>query len=65
MSPVLEWVTEEFAGMKLRAVVQEWNQRSIRLCQSLGFKVVGRFLIEQEGREVAYAILVKDPDLQR
>jgi ribosomal-protein-alanine N-acetyltransferase len=62
-SPALEWATNNFPGMKLRAVVQEWNERSIRLCRSLGFKVVDRLLIHQEDHEVVYVILIKDPDL--
>lgn len=38
---VLAQVAREHPGRSLRAVVQAWNERSLRLCRRLGFVEVG------------------------
>jgi [ribosomal protein S18]-alanine N-acetyltransferase len=45
---------------RLRAVVQSWDERSLRLTRSLGFVEVGRHRCEQGGVLVEYTILVAD-----
>jgi ribosomal-protein-alanine N-acetyltransferase len=44
---------------RLRAVIQSWNQRSLRLAQGLGFREVGTHRCVQDGHEVRYAVLVR------
>ena len=58
ISPVLEWVRSNWPNMKLRAVVQEWNERSLRLCLALGFEEVNRLQVVQKGQTVTYVVLV-------
>jgi RimJ/RimL family protein N-acetyltransferase len=74
MSP--RWVGQghgaEFAGIvlahyrattgtrRLRAVVQAWNERSLRLTWSLGFSEAGEHVCEQNGKLVTYKIVVAD-----
>ncbi|ADD43566.1 GNAT family N-acetyltransferase [Stackebrandtia nassauensis] len=43
---------------RLRAVVQSWNTRSLRLFQSLGFVEDGVHVCVEGGREVEYTVLV-------
>jgi len=43
---------------RLRAVVQAWNERSLRLMRSLGFTEVGEHVCEPDGRPVVYKVLV-------
>ncbi|MEO3780616.1 GNAT family N-acetyltransferase [Micromonospora sp. B11E3] len=45
---------------RLRAVVQSWNERSLRLTRSLGFVEVGKHVCEQDGAPVEYAVLVAE-----
>ena len=42
---------------RLRAVVQSWNERSLRLCAGLGFHAVGSHTCVQDGQEVSYVVL--------
>lgn len=56
---VLGHIRDLCGDRPLRAVVQSWNERSLRLCQRLGFGVVGIHRCEQDGREVSYTILVR------
>jgi [ribosomal protein S18]-alanine N-acetyltransferase len=42
----------------LRAVVQSWNERSLRLCARLGFRAVGTHTCVQDGRDVTYVVLM-------
>jgi [ribosomal protein S18]-alanine N-acetyltransferase len=46
-------------GQPLRAVVQAWNQRSLRLLRRLGFDDVGELATVQRQRPVAYRIPMK------
>ncbi len=43
---------------RLRAVVQSWNERSLRLCARLGFRAVGAHTCIQDGKEVSYVVLM-------
>ena len=45
---------------RLRAVVQSWNERSLRLCAGLGFHAVGSHTCVQDGQEVSYVVLKTD-----
>ncbi|GAA4894186.1 RimJ/RimL family protein N-acetyltransferase [Stackebrandtia albiflava] len=45
-------------GRRLRAVVQSWNVRSLRLAAALGFVATGVHTCEQGGRDVEYTVLV-------
>ncbi|HKD88837.1 MAG TPA: GNAT family protein [Streptosporangiaceae bacterium] len=42
---------------RLRAVVLDWNERSLRLCTRLGFRRVGTHSCEQDGRQNTYVLL--------
>lgn len=44
-------------GRRLRAVVQAWNERSLRLVDRLGFVHTGRHTCVQDGHQVEYALL--------
>lgn len=56
---VLSFLTKRYPDSSLRAVVQSWNERSLRLTQRLGFENVGDFTTVQGGREVAYRIVIR------
>ena len=43
---------------RLRALVQSWNERSLRLCARLGFRAVGTHTCTQDGRDVTYLVLM-------
>jgi [ribosomal protein S18]-alanine N-acetyltransferase len=55
-------VLRHIAGLagqdRLRAVVQSWNERSLRLCAGLGFRAVGTHTCVQDGQEVSYVVLM-------
>jgi RimJ/RimL family protein N-acetyltransferase len=55
--PVLDWIAARSDAARLRAVVQAWNERSLRFCRSLGFEAVGRHSALQEGSLVEYVVL--------
>ncbi len=54
---VLKHLAETWPGMPLRAVVQAWNQRSLRMMRRLGFQEVGELTSTQDGRPVDYRIM--------
>ena len=54
---VLKHLGEICPGMPLRAVVQAWNQRSLRVTRQLGFEEVGELTTTQDGRPVGYRIM--------
>jgi ribosomal-protein-alanine N-acetyltransferase len=43
---------------RLRAVVQSWNERSLRLCAGLGFRAVGTHTCTHDGKDVTYVVLM-------
>jgi RimJ/RimL family protein N-acetyltransferase len=45
---------------RLRAVVQDWNTRSIRLAQAMGFAVVGQHVVAQDSAQVRYVVLARE-----
>lgn len=53
LSHVLEWVAARTEAGELRAVVQAWNERSLRLCRRLGFRATGHHSV----REIEYVVL--------
>jgi [ribosomal protein S18]-alanine N-acetyltransferase len=54
---VMSHVARSCGEIRLRAVVQSWNQRSLRLAQVLGFRETGTHRCVQGGREVSYTVL--------
>jgi [ribosomal protein S18]-alanine N-acetyltransferase len=56
---VLEYVRGRFGDRALRAVVQSWNERSLRLAGGLGFRQTGTHQCLQDGNEVSYIVLVR------
>jgi [ribosomal protein S18]-alanine N-acetyltransferase len=55
---VLRHMKDRAAEPTLRAVVQSWNERSLRFCAGLGFRAVGTHVCIQGGREVTYVVLM-------
>lgn len=53
----MRWANGRYGASEMRAVVQSWNERSLRLCHRLGFRVAGRHCVEQAGVMVEYVIL--------
>ena len=56
---VLGDIRREYPGTAIRAVIQSWNRRSLRLAQRLGFVATGNHTSFQDGREVEYTVLVQ------
>lgn len=54
---VLTHARAALGATALRAVVQTWNTRSLRLCRALGFTQTGTHTCVQDGRDVEYAVL--------
>jgi ribosomal-protein-alanine N-acetyltransferase len=52
-------VLGHFGPIPLRAVVQSWNERSLRLTRKLGFTETGRHSCRQNGLDVEYRVLVR------
>jgi [ribosomal protein S18]-alanine N-acetyltransferase len=61
---VLEHLGGRFGDRPLRAAVQSWNERSLRLARGLGFRPVGVHRCVQDGREVSYDLLIRPADLR-
>jgi len=57
VGPALDWVERTSGLSELRAVVQSWNARSLRLCARLGFEVSGHHVAHQDGTIVDYVVL--------
>src|SRR5262249_39746561 len=63
--PVLRHVETQRARRPLRATVVGWNQRAIRLCQRAGFRVLGHFISQREGKkEEEYVMLLKGAEFR-
>jgi [ribosomal protein S18]-alanine N-acetyltransferase len=56
---VLGHVTGRYPDRPLRAVIQEWNTRSLRFSNTLGFIDVGELTNVRNGREVRYRVVVR------
>lgn len=54
---VLRYLDERHPSVTLRAAVQTWNERSLRLTRSLGFRDTGELTAVQGGRSVSYRIV--------
>jgi ribosomal-protein-alanine N-acetyltransferase len=57
---ILAYIRSVAGEVKLRALVQSWNERSLRLCSGLGFRAVGTHTCTQDGKDVTYVVLVAD-----
>jgi ribosomal-protein-alanine N-acetyltransferase len=55
---VLEHYRRQPGVRRLRAVVQAWNERSLRMTRSLGFHEAGEHICDQDGTVVVYKIVV-------
>jgi RimJ/RimL family protein N-acetyltransferase len=58
---VLDHLSRSYPGLGLRAVVQAWNERSLRLTRSLGFTETGRHTCVQNGTTVEYVVVTAPP----
>jgi [ribosomal protein S18]-alanine N-acetyltransferase len=58
---VLDHVRARHGDRPLRAVVQGWNERSLRLARGLGFRDAGTHECVQDGKLVRYVLLVRAP----
>lgn len=59
---VLGHLRERYGERPLRAVIQSWNERSLRLARNLGFSDAGTYRCVQDGHEVSYTLLVRPAD---
>lgn len=59
LRPVLDSVAAETDAPSMRAVVQAWNERSLRLCARLGFRETGRHVAHETDGDVEYVLLVR------
>lgn len=58
---VLAYLDVRHPGVTLRAVVQGWNERSLRLTRRLGFEDAGELVVVQGGRSVTYRVVRRLP----
>ena len=58
---VLEFLDVRHPGVTLRAVVQDWNERSLRLTRQLGFEDAGELVVVQGGRPMTYRVVRRLP----
>jgi len=56
---MLAFLATAFPHQELRAVVQDWNERSLRLTRRLGFQDAGALTVAQGGRPVTYRIVTR------
>ncbi len=59
VGPVLDAIAEGADAASMRAVVQSWNERSLRLCARLGFREAGRHVANAATGDVEYVVMVK------
>jgi len=57
--PLLEVVAASSPATTLRALVQSWNERSLRLCSRLGFREAGRHVAHGADGDVEYVVVVR------
>ncbi len=60
---VLRYLTERHPGKALRAVVQSWNERSLRLTRRMGFEDIGELTTVQSDQPVSYRVVMTRPVL--
>lgn len=58
---VLSHLSQSHPNRTLRAVVQSWNERSLRLTRRLGFEDTGQLTVTQGGQPVTYRVVIKRP----
>lgn len=56
---VMNYFAFRYPGRSMRAVVQSWNERSLRLARRLGFVDVGELISTRYGQPVRYRVLIK------
>lgn len=54
---VVRYLTARYPGTTLRAVIQSWNERSLRVARRLGFDDAGEIATVQGGRAIAYRVV--------
>jgi [ribosomal protein S18]-alanine N-acetyltransferase len=54
---LLQWIEERSEASELRAVIQAWNERTLRLGEGLGFRITGHHQVTQAGSLVDYVIV--------
>lgn len=54
---VLAHCRTEYREVQARAVVQSWNERSLRLAAGMGFEQAGVHTATQDGKKVLYTVL--------
>jgi [ribosomal protein S18]-alanine N-acetyltransferase len=62
---VLDHIRDRYGDRPLRAVVQDWNERSLRLARGLGFRDAGTHQCVQDGKQVSYVLLVRPAEAAR
>lgn len=55
---IIGYLTARYPGDTLRAVVQSWNKRSLRLTRRLGFEDVGELTTVQNAQPVSYRVVM-------
>jgi [ribosomal protein S18]-alanine N-acetyltransferase len=56
---VVSYLAEHYPDKALRAVIQSWNGRSLRVAQRLGFQDAGELTTVKGGQSVAYRIVIR------
>ena len=56
---VLDYLSAQHPDWTLRAVVQDWNERSLRFARRLGFVDACELTVVQDGRRIPYRVVVK------
>lgn len=61
----MSFLSQSHRDAALRAVVQNWNERSLQFTRHLGFEDAGEHHVVQSGRPVVYRIVIKRPQRRR
>lgn len=62
---VIRYLDVHYPGVTLRAVIQSWNERSLRLTHRLGFRDAGELVAIQGGGPVTYRVFRRPPRRDR
>ncbi len=65
LEAVIDHVHGIFGDVPMRAAVQAWNERALRLTARLGFRVIGSVSCVQDGKEVRYCVLHRGAPVSR